>query len=222
MISIKFAAFIPLSKGSNAYTWDTPPSVPGVLGKNWADEPYQWIIGAGSRNMFATDSRELAAQSGTSRVFSKASFSTASVGSMPATGVFTTDADMSYQVKRSAIGSTVLYANTIAEAKPPFSESEIVMNQNGNETAVSINASETHPFSPDYISPSIDYGAQFGLKRNPDNSVTIQIMGWNNLFPAYELIVNSSVVYSYYPSDAGPTYTNLTLYTTFSKQITIP
>ena len=76
----------------------------------------------------------------------------------------------------------------------------------GNDTTeVIVSASAEYPFL-EYVAPNIDFELKIELLKNlQSNKIDINISGWHNDFPAYELIINQSVAYSYNPADYGHT-----------------
>ncbi|MFV0305619.1 MAG: hypothetical protein ACK5IC_09095 [Moheibacter sp.] len=92
-----------------------------------------------------------------------------------------------------------------------------------NETTiVDVSASAGYPFTPESITPNVDFELKIELYLDQSlKKVQISVSGWHNDFPAYELIVDGMVVYNYDPSKkgyTGPTPYNLGIVTTnFSK-----
>jgi hypothetical protein len=80
-------------------------------------------------------------------------------------------------------------------------------------------ASAGYPFN-DYA-PSVDYNIEIHACELADGSVKLAMSGMHNDFPAYEIIVDKSLVFHYYPTDPGPSIRNLTMSTTFSFGVTI-
>lgn len=90
-----------------------------------------------------------------------------------------------------------------------------------NETSVfKIKASAPYPFLK-YTAPNIDFSLKVAVFFNLNSkSVKITVEGSHNEFPAYEWLVNNSVIYNYDPSKkrhTGPTLLNLNQSIDFSS-----
>jgi hypothetical protein len=90
----------------------------------------------------------------------------------------------------------------------------------GNDaTKIKVSASAGYPFI--FISPNIDFELNIELHKNLSRgSIDMNINGWHNDFPAYELIVRDRVIYSYNPADyghTGPNPNNLSKSRNFNK-----
>ncbi|CAA0164114.1 hypothetical protein NACSLCCMFF_140002 [Tenacibaculum maritimum] len=95
----------------------------------------------------------------------------------------------------------------------------------GNDTTkIKVSASAGYPFAEPF-SPNIDFELGIELFKNLSNkSINIEVKGWHNDFPAYELIIADRVVYTHNPSDygyTGPGFGNLTKSRDFYKTNTI-
>lgn len=78
-----------------------------------------------------------------------------------------------------------------------------------NTTIIKVSAYAGYPFI--YRSTHIDFEIEIELIKDIFNKhITVNIKGFHNDFPAYELLVNDLVTYNYNPADHG--YTGPTLY----------
>lgn len=97
-------------------------------------------------------------------------------------------------------------------------------NGENDTTTIKVSASAGYPFAEPF-SPNIDFELEIELFKNLSNkSIDVQIKGWHNDFPAYELIIDDNVVYTHNPSDygyTGPGFGNLTKSRDFYKTHTI-
>ena len=78
-------------------------------------------------------------------------------------------------------------------------------------TKISFAGSAGYPFMPDVIAPNIDFEVNVRL-TSVNGGVKVEIDGYHNNFPAYELIVNGQLMYLYSPAangQMGPTPINL-------------
>ena len=91
-------------------------------------------------------------------------------------------------------------------------------------TVFIISASAGYPFAEPF-SPNIDFEVKVKVIREPSGkSVSVQVDGWHNDFPAYELIIGNKVVYDHNPSDynyTGPGYGNLTKSRNFKASLQV-
>ena len=82
-----------------------------------------------------------------------------------------------------------------------------------DSTVFKISASAGYPFA-EPLSPNIDFELEIQLTKNlTSRNITINISGWHNDFPAYELIIGNEIVYNHNPVKfgyTGPTPRNLT------------
>ncbi|MCD8440864.1 hypothetical protein [Tenacibaculum finnmarkense] len=91
-------------------------------------------------------------------------------------------------------------------------------------TTIKISASAGYPFAEPF-SPNIDFELEIKLFKNlSSKSIDVQVKGWHNDFPAYELIIDDRAVYTHNPSDygyTGPGFGNLTKSRDFQRTHTI-
>ncbi|MCD8440949.1 hypothetical protein G1K97_10370 [Tenacibaculum finnmarkense] len=95
----------------------------------------------------------------------------------------------------------------------------------GNDTTtIKVSASAGYPFAEPF-SPNIDFELEIELFKNlSSKSIDVQVKGWHNDFPAYELIIDDRAVYTHNPSDygyTGPGFGNLTKSRDFQRTHTI-
>lgn len=81
-------------------------------------------------------------------------------------------------------------------------------------TSIKLSSGAEYPFTPEWFTPKIDFELNIELYKSHQNDdrVDLNISGWHNDFPAYELIVNERVKYSHNPADygyTGPNHLNL-------------
>ena len=82
--------------------------------------------------------------------------------------------------------------------------------ENNDVTTIKVKGSANYPFLG-IIAPNIDFELSIVLHKNLDSkSITINVSGSHNEFPAYELIINDCVAYKYNPAIIG--YTGPSLY----------
>ncbi|MET4080468.1 hypothetical protein ABIB40_000408 [Pedobacter sp. UYP30] len=86
-------------------------------------------------------------------------------------------------------------------------------------TTIKVSGSANYPFLS-LIAPNIDFELEIKLYRNSKGkSVIVNVKGWHNYFPAFELVFWDKVVYKYNPSAygySGPTFSDLTKSKNFS------
>jgi hypothetical protein len=88
-------------------------------------------------------------------------------------------------------------------------------------TIIKVAASAGYPYLK-YVAQNIDFNLRIDLYRNFDKSIRILVNGEHNDFPAYELLVDNQVLYSYDPLKhgySGPTPYNLGIATTCFHKI---
>lgn len=93
-------------------------------------------------------------------------------------------------------------------------------------TVIEVKASAAYPFLP---SPDVDLNLKISIRKINERDVRITFEGEHDDFPAYELLVNDRVIYSYSPASKGydgPTPVNLMLkskkfYHTISEQLPV-
>ena len=100
------------------------------------------------------------------------------------------------------------------------------INANFNsETVMEISASAGYPFLEPF-SPNIDISLRITMRKPMyGRTVTLIFEGEHNFFPAYELLLNNQVIYSYDPLQhgfSGPDPYNLSRSKTFIKPVFIP
>jgi RHS repeat-associated protein len=214
-ISIAFNAFIPRSKGTVIHGVEMP-------GVNWGVEPGQLPFKSRYR-YFSTDDREFAGQAGTSRVKLSGQFDSCQIGSLKALSgsLFTASADPSHQLEADNGGLLgPSYVSGSLKAKTATaSKIEWETDSSKTHSGITVGASGGYPFVS--VAPNIDYGMSMSATRNCDGSVRLSAVGSHNEFPAYEIIVNGTVVYKSYPTGSGPGLINLNSSDSFSFQITI-
>lgn len=84
-------------------------------------------------------------------------------------------------------------------------------------TVIKAVASAPYPYLK-YVAPNIDMEVTIKIYRNPSSkSVSLKVEGVHNKFPAYELLIDNEVAYSYFPKGySGPTPINLNQNINFS------
>jgi len=162
---------------------------------------------------FATDDRNDAGEAGTSRLHSLGRIDFRDIGAFEQMSgdIFITDTDNSYQVQM--IGNINALADTIQTGSATPSSSEVRRDGSTDKSAVVIAAEASYPFSPIpfvNLNPAINYDIAFTFERLENGATTIRFNGWHDSFPAYEIIVNGTVIYSHeVAADEGPTISNL-------------
>ena len=203
-INVKIAAFIPQSKGVDL-SWDEPPFE--LHGYKWALEPGQVT----TNRYFSTDNREEAGQQGTSRLSSIGTFNSADIGKFEAmtADIFTTDTGDSHRVPVVEANGELTAKKAEIETKKATPSSSEERHDSGNKkvSTVKVTASAAYPFV--FISPAIDYTIELGFWR-VGNTVRVLFHGLCDNFPAYEIVINGDVIHEWYPTDPGPTISNLT------------
>lgn len=91
-----------------------------------------------------------------------------------------------------------------------FNSKENSFSQGNNDiTTIRLSGSAGYPFTPEFATPNIDFELRIKLHKNLSNkSINININGWHNDFPAYELIIGHRVIYKHNPSRFGHTGPN--------------
>lgn len=88
-----------------------------------------------------------------------------------------------------------------------------------DSTTIKISASANYPLLS-LVAPNIDFGATITLYKNlASKAIDMDISGWHNKFPAYELVVGNKILYKYNPADygfTGPSIVNLNESKTFA------
>jgi len=92
-------------------------------------------------------------------------------------------------------------------------------------TTIKVSASAGYPFA-EPGSPNIDFALEIKIYKNySSKSIQVNVKGFHNDFPAYELIIGNRIVYSHNPSDycyTGPSFANLWKSRSFNKTEWIP
>lgn len=205
------------------------PRQPGIpAGQGWGDERFRV-------NYFSTDNRENPGDPGTSRISSvSVQIDTAKIGKMPTRhgsgfliSYFKTTAGVSHQIRLDH--RTIAWKEkngvrywqvkefvqgSLRTKQASVREKEYVKNYNNFCcTTFQVSASAGYPFGPgEWLSPNIDYTATWDICRVPGyDAVTIRFKMDHDGFPAYEAMVDDSLIYGYKPKDSGPTVGNLLL-----------
>lgn len=181
-------------------------------GVNWGKEPGQLPSLSKTYYYFATDNREFAGQPGTSRVHLEATFDSVQIGQLkPLQPLFSAWDDPSYQLRAQTTAWARFGPNPIAgslkaqTAAPTKAEYVVDSTLHCSTTWPEVGAS--YPFKS--TAPQINYDMADEWCRRPNGDVELKITGTHDQFPAYEVIVNGTVVYKYYPSASGPGLFNL-------------
>lgn len=110
----------------------------------------------------------------------------------------------------------------VARQTPPTAET--ITDLGGYASAVQISASAGYPFVPLGLAPSIDFDVKFEVSQMDDCSIVVTVSGAHDAFPAYEIMVQGEVVYSYLtPGEGGPNPGNLnTTLTIPARSVRLP
>jgi hypothetical protein len=192
-IKLSFNAFIPLSYGI--------PSTPATPW-NWGLEPFS------SSTYFGTDNRELAGQKGTSRIHTEVDLDSSAIGQASNDSLLTNiGADPSHQTSGTigAGGLTILpYSTATGQVDPNIT----VFNPSSSSTDISVLVEGSFPFG--LYAPPIIINIIWHLQVQPSGRTSVAVTGETNSFPAYEGLLNGSVIYSSRPpKGAGPSLFNL-------------
>ncbi|GIM57791.1 hypothetical protein CAPN006_21830 [Capnocytophaga canimorsus] len=76
-----------------------------------------------------------------------------------------------------------------------------------NNSIFKIQASAGYPFISSWITPNIDFSIEIRIVSYHKGGVYIDIKGNHNKFPAYELLLDNSILYKYCPDTSSFVYT---------------
>jgi hypothetical protein len=104
-----------------------------------------------------------------------------------------------------------------------FSDWLIVRNLDECHSRISISASGKYPFTPQALTPSIDYRATWDLRVVGKGLVRVRLVeGGHNRFPDYEALLKGpggvTLQYKYAADDDGPGFVNLTSWVIFGDR----
>ena len=128
-----------------------------------------------------------------------------------------------YTTLGKAVGCIEEFEAKQSEEKPLFCSLNNSISANARDFNVSeirILASAGYPYTPNFITPNIDFDIRLKLERVGDN-LNIECFGKHNLFPYYELFTNHKTLYTFSPTADGPGIYNLKASTTFHFEKTL-
>jgi len=223
-IALAFKAFIPKSYGINIIN-NPIPSV------NWGISPDPTNYYGNIKSMFATDDREALGSEGTSRArtFTIQDIEGSEIGNLESKGTLTQDrSDESHEllakvgIKWTGFLSwedTYTYINKTMTTKTsvPLRYHEKVKDISPCESHITVRVKGRYPFR-DYLAggeaPGIDYEVTWKLKRNQQNTkFEVASEGEVNEFPAYENLVNQTLIWGQRPTASGPGLFSLGVFT---------
>jgi len=219
-INLKFSAFIPTANGMSVR--NNP-----LAAVKWLYEPGQTYIWY--PYMFSTDNRDKAGEAGTSRLKTLGYVESAKIGNLEGAKYTKSFSDPSHQIQvsyRAGQGWSPFYLpGTLRQktAKAPGRETVVDIkpcaigdDQSDCLSVITVSAEGTYPFR---IGPPINYTVKWFLKKEC-GQVSVRSEGSHNLFPAYENIANTKLLYSDpVDADEGPGLWNLgILWKTFSTE----
>jgi hypothetical protein len=192
-IRLKFDAFIPSTLGL--------PAVPAQP-YNWGPEPFNAL----SHNYFGTDDRSAPGSLGTSRIYTEADIDTSSLGNSANQVLYSISCDPSHQTTTKTF-PTIGPIN-VATATP--SKKTSTTDPAPYSTDISVEADAAYPFTPYYLSPKIYIDVVWHLKIVAGTTVSVSVSGLTTKFPAFEALVDGSVIWSFSPPwGSAPGFGNL-------------
>lgn len=156
-----------------------------------------------------TDDRNEVGQRGSSRHKTVGSIARSAIGHFEdLTGdLFTSAPSESYRVQTTTTYQVNAFRNTLQQ--DAADDSYHTESRHDGPTGKSLVEFETGSSYPFRNGPQINYDLAFTFERLSNGETMVRVFGWHDAFPAYEIIINGTVVGQYYPTDPGPTILNL-------------
>ena len=190
---------------------------------------FDWLPEPGAitnpKPYYATNGRENPGDMGTSKIAVNATVKSSDIGNLRNGGaLFSVEESVTYRAIVRLDGDGTYWADgssvQVNRQTPRTSESR--EDYFSHQSDVGITGTAGYPFIWDPIVANIDFGINFFLDRRPDCSVDVYISGWRDGFPAYEVMVDDSVVHGYVaPGETGPNLVNLSTRTAVTGFIKI-